>query len=136
VLACVQELRQTKRLRLRVNAQIGKAFSVEDKKAMLKAAKAMRSPHIDPALMIALNTGLRDSEIRALKWAQLDPLWYQKRFGKTDPDWFCVPVWSSTTDRSGAEHHFLQNSMQAGTQGGGRQRQVARQPAYSNHRFG
>ncbi len=39
---------------------------------MLAAAKAARSRAIYPALMLALNTGERDAEIRGLQWGRVD----------------------------------------------------------------
>src|SRR5262249_47623475 len=42
------------------------------KEALLAAAKAARSPAIYPALMLALNAGMRDAEIRRLQWTRLD----------------------------------------------------------------
>jgi integrase len=39
---------------------------------MLIAAKAARSRAMYPALMLALNTGERDSEIRSLQWGRID----------------------------------------------------------------
>ena len=39
---------------------------------MLTAAKAARSRAIYPALMLALNTGERDGEIRGLQWERVD----------------------------------------------------------------
>jgi integrase len=39
---------------------------------MLTAAKTARSPAIYPALMLALNAGMRDAEIRGLQWERMD----------------------------------------------------------------
>jgi integrase len=39
---------------------------------MLEAARASRSPAMFPALMLALNAGMRDAEIRDLQWARTD----------------------------------------------------------------
>ena len=52
--------------------QVGKAFSPEEKERLKAAAKDARSPAIYPALMLALNTGMRDSEIRGLQWERVD----------------------------------------------------------------
>jgi integrase len=91
------KLRRDKALKLAVGASIGKAFSVDQKNELLKAAipvpakgtksqKGTRSPNIRPALELALNAGLRDAEIRNLTWAQID---FEKRFltvGKSKTD--------------------------------------------------
>jgi integrase len=42
-----------------------------------QAQTGTRSPNILPALTLALNTGMRDAEIRTLRWAQID---FEKRF--------------------------------------------------------
>jgi integrase len=65
-------LRRQKTLKLAVRGQVGKAYSPEEKEKLLAAAKAARSPAIYPALMLALNAGMRDAEIRGLQWERLD----------------------------------------------------------------
>jgi integrase len=59
-------------LRLDVPRQIGKAYAPEEKEALLVAAKTARSPSTYPALMLFLNAGMRDAEIRGLHWEGLD----------------------------------------------------------------
>jgi integrase len=65
-------LKRRKTLKLAVPRGPGKAYTPEEKAAMLAAAKAARSRAIYPALMMALNTGKRDAEIRHLQWERLD----------------------------------------------------------------
>ena len=65
-------LRRRKALKLPVGPPIGKAFSPEEKSALLAAAKSARSRVIYPALMLALNAGMRDAEIRGLQWERID----------------------------------------------------------------
>src|SRR5260370_18355085 len=65
-------LRRQRALKLAVRRQVGKAYTPEDKLALLAAAKAARSPAIYPALMLALNAGMRDAEIRGLQWVRMD----------------------------------------------------------------
>jgi integrase len=65
-------LRRRKTLRLAVPRGPGKAYTPEQKTAMLDAAKTARSPAIYPALMLALNAGMRDAEIRGLQWERMD----------------------------------------------------------------
>jgi integrase len=57
---------------LAVHHEIGKAYTPEDELALLAAARAARSPAIYPALMLALNAGMRDAEIRGLQWERMD----------------------------------------------------------------
>jgi integrase len=65
-------LRKKKLLKLRVRRTVGKAYTAEEKARMLQEAKAARSPLIYPALVLALNAGMRDSEIKNLTWGQID----------------------------------------------------------------
>ena len=39
---------------------------------MLEVAKRARSPHIYPAIMLALNAGIRDAELKQLTWGQIN----------------------------------------------------------------
>ncbi len=65
-------LRRQRALKLAVRNQVGKAYTPEEKEALLAAAKSARSPAIYPALMLALNSGMRDAEIRGLQWERMD----------------------------------------------------------------
>ena len=65
-------LRRRNALKLTVPRGPGKAYTPEQKAAMLTAAKVARSRAIYPALMLALNTGERDAEIRNLQWERVD----------------------------------------------------------------
>lgn len=51
---------------------IGKAYTDEEKARMLDQAKKARSPHIDPTIMLALNAGIRDAELKQLTWNQIN----------------------------------------------------------------
>src|SRR5262249_43773270 len=65
-------LRRQKVLKLTCRKQVGKAYNPDEKDRLLVAAKAARSPVIYPALMFALNAGMRDAEIRNMQWNRLD----------------------------------------------------------------
>ena len=65
------KMRRQKTLKLKGSKSISKAFTVEQKAALLAAAKRRRSPAIYPALMLALNAGMRDKELRGLQGAAL-----------------------------------------------------------------
>jgi integrase len=66
-------LRKARALKLRVRGSIGKAYSVEQKAAMVAAARDQKkSPATFPALSLALNAGMRDAEIRGLQWGRVD----------------------------------------------------------------
>ena len=89
-------MRREKALKLKVPPSPGKAFSVDEQERMLAVAlestqraraacqrqshgekqargeKQGGSPSIYPALVLALNCGMRDAEIKNLTWAQID----------------------------------------------------------------
>jgi integrase len=65
-------LRKRKLLKLKVSRQVAKAYSPEEKQRLVEAARQARSPTIYPALMLGLNAGMRNGEIRALRWNQID----------------------------------------------------------------
>jgi integrase len=65
-------LKKRKLLKLKVGKSIGKAYSEEEKVRMLEVAKSARSPHIYPAIMLALNAGIRDAELKQLTWGQIN----------------------------------------------------------------
>jgi len=66
------KLRREKCLKLKVRGNVAKAWTAEEKAALLAQAKKRRSPCIYPALVLALNCGLRDKELRELQWARVD----------------------------------------------------------------
>jgi integrase len=70
-------LRKRKMLKLKVRQTVGKAYTPAEKDRMLEEARKARSPHIYLALMLALNAGMRDAEIRNLTWEQID---FTKKF--------------------------------------------------------
>jgi site-specific recombinase XerD len=79
-------LRRQKKLKVAQNPNCGKAISCEEESKLLEAAKMRepdeetgrfdlkdtRSPMIHTVIVTALNTGMRDCEIRTLRWEQLD----------------------------------------------------------------
>jgi integrase len=57
---------------LRVRDDVGRAISRDEETALMAACGASRSRSLYPAVLIALNTCMRYSEIRLLKWIQVD----------------------------------------------------------------
>lgn len=68
------KMRREKTLKLTTRSKIAKAYDPDQKVAMHAAARERRSPHIVPALALALHVGLRDKEIRTLQWERVDLL--------------------------------------------------------------
>ncbi len=53
------------------NHDVDKAVSQEDEEKLLKAAQGSRSPAILPLLCLSSDTGMRASEVKALRWQDL-----------------------------------------------------------------
>jgi integrase len=69
--ALLARLRRKKQLKLKVRQQVGRAFSAEEKARLYEQALKRRSAAIYPALVLALNCGLRDKELRDLQWGRI-----------------------------------------------------------------
>lgn len=65
-------LKKGKLLKLEVPPTIGKPYSREEKQCLADFAAKASSPHIEFALCLALNAGMRDSEIKRITWGQID----------------------------------------------------------------
>ena len=65
-------LRREKALKLPLPASPGRPYSAEEKARMLEEAKKLRTPQMHAALALDLNTGLRDKELREIRWEQVD----------------------------------------------------------------
>lgn len=57
---------------LRAREDAGRAISRDEEDALLKACRASRSRSLYPAVLVALNTCMRYSELRLLRWGQVD----------------------------------------------------------------
>lgn len=60
-------MRRDKMLKLKVHKRPGNAYPAEEKTAVLAQARQSRSPAMCPDLILALNAGMRDGEIRGLQ---------------------------------------------------------------------
>jgi integrase len=67
------KMKREKTLKLKVSKKVAKAYSASEKSALVAAAHAApRSKAVHPATMLGLHAGLRDKEIRTIRWGQLD----------------------------------------------------------------
>ncbi len=88
-------LRKKKKLKLPSRRKIGKAYEPEETQHMRQLSRNSRSPHIHLALTMALNAGMRDAEIKSLKWEQihLEKRYIQILESKTDAgDGRIIPI--------------------------------------------
>jgi integrase len=66
------KLRREKALKLTLPPSPGRAYTADEKARMLPEAQKLRSKNMYPALVVDLNCGLRDKELRELRWRQID----------------------------------------------------------------
>ena len=72
---------------LREPHDVGRAISHEDEENILTAIRDSRSPALLPLFVLSLDTGLRASELRALRHRDLNLTW---RNGAIEQGWFTV----------------------------------------------
>lgn len=68
---------------LQTRDDVGKALTMEEEKDLLDACSESRSRSLMPAVLLALNTGMRLSEMRLLRWGQIDLKKRTVRVGKS-----------------------------------------------------
>jgi integrase len=67
---------------LKTRGEIGRALSADEQHRLLTACKNVRSRSLYPAFLLSLHTGLRNGELRHLRWHQIDFLEKQLTVGK------------------------------------------------------
>jgi hypothetical protein len=138
-------LRRQKSLKLAVRQQVGKAYSPEEKDALLKAANTARSPAIYPALMLALNAGMRDAEIRGgrtdypikLCASRRDDRLcgvVQREIWNDSAEVVCFRVWETTAKRPDEIDCDIEDFLEQRSEESGSYGPVARQSAHADHR--
>jgi integrase len=65
-------LRRDKALKVPLPPSPGRPYSADEKARMLEEAQKLRTPLMRAALALDLNTGLRDKELREIRWEQID----------------------------------------------------------------
>jgi len=66
------KLRREKSLKLKLPPSPGRPYGSEEKARMLEESLKLRTPQMSAALALDLNTGLRDKELRQIRWEQID----------------------------------------------------------------
>jgi integrase len=64
--------RRDKALKLALPPSPGRPYSSDEKARMPEEAQKLRTPQMRAALALDLNTGLRDKELRQIRWRQVD----------------------------------------------------------------
>jgi integrase len=59
---------------LKVRHDVGRALSKDEQNSLLLFAQRSRSRSLYPAILLSLHTGLRNAELRSLRWRQIDLL--------------------------------------------------------------
>jgi hypothetical protein len=93
---------------LRARSDIGRALSRDEETRLLKACKASRSRSLYPAVLLSIHTGLRNQELRLMRWRQVNMLDQILTVGKSKTSggegrtvplsataWCCVLEWRS-----------------------------------------
>jgi integrase len=68
---------------LRENKDVGRALSPDEESRLLAACKASSSRSLFPAVLVSLHSGLRNQELRLLRWRQVDLLAATIQVGKS-----------------------------------------------------
>jgi integrase len=66
------KLRREKAMKRALPPSPGRAHTADEKARMLAEAAKLRRKNMYPALVVDLNCGLRDKELRELRWRQID----------------------------------------------------------------
>ena len=68
---------------LRERSDIGRALTADEQHRLLTACKKSHSRSLYPAVLLSLHTGLRNGELRLLRWRQIDFIEKQITVGKS-----------------------------------------------------
>jgi integrase len=68
---------------LRVREEVGRALSDDEQHRLLAVCRASRSRSLYPAVLLSLHTGLRNQELRLLRWRQIDLIGRKLIVGKS-----------------------------------------------------
>ena len=72
-------LRREKAMKLATPPSPGRAYTADEKARMLVEAAKLRGKNMYPALVVDLHRGLRDKELRELRWRQIDLVHCRRR---------------------------------------------------------
>ncbi len=121
---------------LRERKDVGRALNRDEEHRMLAAAKRSASRSLYPAVLLSIHTGMRNGEMRLLRWRQVDLLKGEVRVGKSKTAagegrviplsataWACLQEWRALFPAAKPEHYLFPSERyglhgQQGTFGG------------------
>jgi integrase len=102
---------------MKENKDIGRELSEDEAHRLLTAAKASASRSLYPAILVSMHTGLRNEELRLMRWHQVDLLAGSVTVGKSKTDggegrvvplsktaWQAMKEWRSHFPEAAPEH--------------------------------
>lgn len=102
---------------LNASSDIGRALTRDEETRLLAACRKSRSRSLYPAVLLSIHTGLRNRELRLLRWRQVDMLERAVTVGKSktaggegrtvplsDTAWRCIRDWRGQWPAAVAEH--------------------------------
>ncbi|MHB2009615.1 MAG: site-specific integrase [Acidobacteriaceae bacterium] len=101
-------------------SDIGRAISRDEETRLLAACQKSRSRSLYPAVLLSVHSGLRNQELRLLRWRQIDLLERKITVGKSktsggegrevplsDTAWRCIQEWRSQWPEAKPEHYLF-----------------------------
>ena len=98
-------------------SDIGRAISRDEETRLLAACRTSRSRSLYPAVLLSIHSGLRNQELRLLRWRQIDLLEHVLTVGKSktqggsgrvvplsETAWRCIQEWRSQWTEAKPEH--------------------------------
>jgi integrase len=105
---------------LKTRTDIGRALTSDEEHRLLTACKKSRSRSLYPAVLLSMHTGLRNRELRLLKWRQIDMLDKKLTVGKSktaggdgrivplgDTALICLQEWRSQFPEAKPDHYVF-----------------------------
>ena len=120
---------------LKVRTDIGRALSQDEETRLLAACRKSRSRSLYPAVLLSIHSGLRNEELRLLRWRQVDMLERNVIVGKSktsggegrtvplsDTAWRCIQEWRSQWPEAKPGHYLFPSERYGFAGGDGPQR--------------
>ncbi len=120
---------------LRARSDIGRALTRDEETRLLAACQESRSRSLYPAVLLSIHSGLRNEELRLLRWRQVDMLEHSITVGKSktaggsgrtvplsDTAWRCIQEWRGQWPQAQPEHFVFPSELYGFAGGDGPQK--------------